>query len=358
MCKASEAVYEPSTEGRETIVSTEGAAARAKATRRKIDEERHLVGERSRITRREFMLRSAGVAAIAAIGAGNLAACGGGAQQQTGSAGGTERPQILRFAVTDIRGLEDLQRDWEPFQRELAEITGVEAELYPVPNPLAATEAMNAGRLELALAGASEYVAMRDVLGAIPLIGVARRDYFIQMRVHEDSEIESVEQLRGKRIDAGSPGGTQHVAIAQILADNGLDPESDVEFLFAAQGEIGPFFEGEIDATGLTPPFWEFSFEEAGVSEDRFPVIAEGPELPPDLIVASPDLPEGFRRELRDSIVANEERFIEAILSGESGENEKFAGADVRPVEDSDYDYIRKAYRTIGQEDFSELVDG
>ena len=51
--------------------------------------------------------------------------------------------QTLRMAVTDIVGLENLQREYAPFQKILSEKSGMKVELFPVPNRTAAVEALN-----------------------------------------------------------------------------------------------------------------------------------------------------------------------------------------------------------------------
>ena len=43
-----------------------------------------------------------------------------------------QNPEKLRFAVTDVQGLEELQRDYEPFRDALAESLGTEIEFFPV----------------------------------------------------------------------------------------------------------------------------------------------------------------------------------------------------------------------------------
>ena len=37
-------------------------------------------------------------------------------------------------------------------------------------------------------------------------------------------------------------------------------------------------------------------------------------------------------------------------------ENDKYVGAELVEARDSDYDYMREAYRAIGVDDFSEFV--
>lgn len=289
------------------------------------------------------------------------AACGGGTQGTIGGGGEEGQPERLRFAVPDLQGLEELRRDWRPLQQEFSEIAGVDVELFPVSDNLAAVEALAAGQVDLVLTGPSEYVATRARTEAVPLIGLSRPGYRTEIRTYEGSGIESVEDLRGKRIDVVDAGSTSgHLGTAGLLADNGIDPQEDVEIVFLGDAGVRALMNEEIDAIGRSfEGGFQTAFDEADITDydERFPVVVRGSELPPDVFMASPDLPEGYRNELRASMIENEDRLIEAILRGESENNNKYRESALIPVEDPDFDYIREAYRTIGVEDFSEALE-
>ncbi|MEL7224311.1 MAG: phosphonate ABC transporter substrate-binding protein, partial [Cyanobacteria bacterium J06576_12] len=48
-----------------------------------------------------------------------ITACSGGQQATT-----DRTPDTVKFAVTDVQGLEELQRDYEPFRTAMEEATG------------------------------------------------------------------------------------------------------------------------------------------------------------------------------------------------------------------------------------------
>jgi phosphonate transport system substrate-binding protein len=291
--------------------------------------------------------------------------CGGGGSGSSGAKAqgareGSNRPEVVRFTFTDLAGLSELQRNFGPFREELSEVLGTEVELFPVSDRLAAVEAMNAGQVDLVLTGSSEYVAIRAETEAVPLVGIERPGNFTQIRTHEGSGIESIEDLRGERIDAIAAGSTSgHLGTAKLLADNGIDPQSDVEMVFLGPtAGIEALTRGELPAQGRNPISYEVAAERAGVDLDRLPVVAEGPVLPPDAFVASPELPEEYREEVGRALVENEGRLLEAILQAEDiaaayeGEGTRFVRVD-----DSDYDYMREAWRAVGVEDFAEIPD-
>ncbi|MEL6288593.1 MAG: PhnD/SsuA/transferrin family substrate-binding protein [Pseudomonadota bacterium] len=57
----------------------------------------------------------------------------------------------ITFAVTDVEGLETLQLEFGPFRDKLQELTGLDAEFFPVSNRTMAVEAMRAEQADLGL---------------------------------------------------------------------------------------------------------------------------------------------------------------------------------------------------------------
>jgi phosphonate transport system substrate-binding protein len=103
----------------------------------------------------------------------------------------------LRFAVTDIVGLENLQREWGPFQKALKDTAGLDFRFFPVPNRTAAVEALNAKRVDVVLTGPAEYVVFRVRTNAVPVVGLTRADYFSNIVVRADSPYNVPADLKG-----------------------------------------------------------------------------------------------------------------------------------------------------------------
>jgi len=54
----------------------------------------------------------------------------------------------VRLAITDLEGLEQIQREFGGFRDRLAKDTGMPIDFYAVPNRTAAVEAMNAKKVD------------------------------------------------------------------------------------------------------------------------------------------------------------------------------------------------------------------
>jgi phosphonate transport system substrate-binding protein len=267
-----------------------------------------------------------------------------------------QAPAELRFAVTDVVGLENLQREWGPFQKALEAKSGLKLSFFAVTNRTAAVEAMNARRVDLVFTGPAEYVVFRARTNAVPVIALQRADYYPNVVVRSDSGITEISELKGKKIAFGSIGSTsRHLGPMQLMADLGLDPRNDIQATHvSANVGFEALKRGDIAAMGMNyTDFQRLVERDPGTP---YFVIARGRDLPLDLIVAGSHVDRSVVDRLRKAIADNAAEMTSAILAGE-GENVKFKGMKWIPsIRDEDYAYVRKMYRTIGQTQFSEFV--
>jgi len=262
----------------------------------------------------------------------------------------------VRFAVTDMEGLEQLQQEFGRFEEALETSTGLEIDLFPVSSRTAAVEALNAGQVDLVLTGPAEYVVMKELAQPRIVVGWQRPDYFAQIAVLADGPIKSVEDLKGKKVSFGSVGSTsQHLGPAQVLTDFGLKYGVDYEPVIISRNVAAEALKrGDIAAIGLNYGYLQ-DLREA-FPDTAFTVVARGRDLPNDILVARKDLPEEVFGKVRDAFLKDGQKLMEAVLTGE--DNQKFKGGFfLTEVEDGDYDYVRSMYRTIGVEDFSGFVE-
>jgi phosphonate transport system substrate-binding protein len=257
-------------------------------------------------------------------------------------------PETLEFAVTDIQGAEDLQQNYQAFRTVLGEVLEKKIELFPVDNYIAAAVALQSGQLKLALTGPSEYVIMRARTNTVPIIAITRPDYHSIIAVSANSEIKSAAQLKGKTIAMWEVGSTSgHLGPSKILLEAGLNPQSDFKISMLGKKGLQALKKGEVDALAIGATRYKDLLKSEGLSEGEFRLIATGQPLPNDLVVASSNLPTAVVETMRDRLVKNQDKLIEALLVGKL--NAKYKGAKLMPANDSDYNMIREVYKAIGQ---------
>ncbi|OZH54459.1 phosphonate ABC transporter substrate-binding protein, partial [Hydrocoleum sp. CS-953] len=199
------------------------------------------------------------------------------------------KPEKLRFAVTDVVEERKLKRDYEAFRAALEEVLATKIEFFPVESFAMAAAALQLNQVDLLLAGPSEYVVINSRTNAIPLVAVTRPNYRAVIAVPADSPIKSAAQLKGKTLalsDIGSTSG--HLGPTKLLMEAGLDPQSDLKIMMLGDdGSLENFKQGKVDAWGGSALDYQNFLDTEGVSENNFPIVAKTDLLPSDVIIIS-----------------------------------------------------------------------
>ena len=261
----------------------------------------------------------------------------------------------IRFAVTDIEGLEALQQEFGPFEAALEAATGLDVQLFPVGNRTAAVEALKADQVDFVLTGPAEYVVIKELTDARIVVAWQRPDYFAQVVTLADGPIRSVADLNGKAVAFGSVGSTsQHLGPAQALTDMGLQYGSDYEAKIISRNvAIEALIRGDIEAIGMN--FGHLQRARDAYPDVAFTVVARGRDLPNDILVVRSGLDQSVVDKVKTAFVEDGAALMAAMLKGE--DNQKFKGGFfLSKVDDADYDYVRSMYKTIGVDTVTDFV--
>jgi phosphonate transport system substrate-binding protein len=258
-------------------------------------------------------------------------------------------PEKLRFAVTDISGLDKLEADFGSFRTALAEVLGIPIEFVPVNNFVEAAPALLSNEVDLVFAGPSEYLILRARAQAVPIVAVTRPDYYSMMMVKADSGITALTQLKGQKISMRTQGSTAgHIGASQLLIDAGLDPTSDVTIVMLGNQGLEALMNNQVAAWADSNVRMEQLLKAAQLSENDITIIAQGDPLPNDVFVANVNLDPQFIEFMRSRILAEEEKLMQAIL--QSPPNDRYQKSKMVLANDTDYDALRQVYKALNQE--------
>lgn len=268
----------------------------------------------------------------------------------------TAAAETVRFAVTDVEGLEKLHQEFGPFRDALQELTGLEIDFFPVSSRTAAVEALNADQVDFVLTGPAEYVVMKELTNAQIVTAWQRPDYFAQIVVLADGPVKSVADIKGGKVAFGAVGSTsQHLGPAQVLTDFGLKAGVDyAPEIISRNVAAEALINGDIAAIGMNRTHLDGIRQT--YPEVAFFVLARGRDLPNDILVARPNLDEAVIGKMRDAFVNEGAALMQAVVET-TDDNRKYQGGHfITTVNDADYDYVREMYRTIGVESFDAFV--
>ncbi|MBB3995942.1 phosphonate transport system substrate-binding protein [Sulfitobacter undariae] len=255
--------------------------------------------------------------------------------------------ETIRFAVTDIDGMETMQQEFGAFEAALEEATGYDVELLAVSSRTAAVEAINQKQVDLILTGPAEYVVIKALTNPEIVAAWQRPNYFAQIVALAKSDIRSVKDLKGKRVTFGAVGSTsQHLGPAQVLTDLGLVYGNDYQpEIINRNVAVEALVRGDVAAVGMNETHLR-SIREA-FPDQAFTVLARGRDLPNDVLVARAGIDAAMLANLRDAFQTKGETLMSAILQGD--DNKKYQGGFfLTDISDADYDYVRSMYATVG----------
>lgn len=262
----------------------------------------------------------------------------------------------IRFAVTDIDGMEALQQEMGPFKDAFEAASGLKVEFFPVSGRTIAVEAMAADQVDFVLTGPAEYVVFNARLKAVPVVTWNRPDYYSNLIVLDAAAEQSVTDLKGKKISFGEIGSTsQHLAPATLLAEAGLTYNTDYEPVFLKRNvAVEAMIKGEIAAIGLNRTHIDQITE--AFPDQKFRILVKGPSLPNDLLLASPSVKPEVIEQVRKTFADHSDALLAAVTSVDA--NAKFLGGSfTADISDADYDLVRKMYENVGVTEFSTFLE-
>lgn len=220
-----------------------------------------------------------------------------------------EEPLVVQFVPTNNDGSMEAQA--EPFAAYLTEQLGRPVEVTLATDYSTIVEAMASGQVDLGIMPPAAYVQARDlgaaeailtsVLGAYdeetgePVEGETTGSFKAEIIVRADSDMETLEDLNGKRIATLSPTSASgyiypvaemKVAGIDVTSDVTLTPVNDIP------SELTSVLNGQQDAAFSfegTRHVFNDAFEEDLTEELRVLYLSEG-DIPNDAIAVNPEM--------------------------------------------------------------------
>ncbi len=263
----------------------------------------------------------------------------------------------IRLAITDVDGLESLQREFGPFKAAFEKVSGLKVEFFPVSGRTAAVEAMAAKQVDFVLTGPAEYIVFQARTKATPVVTWQRPDYNSYVVTTEASGIKALTELKGKKVSFHEIGSTsRHLGPGYLIEKAGLTYAKDYEPLFVKVNVgIEAMQRGDIAAIGVNGT--DLARFKEKMPDVKLVVLAKSESLPDDVLIASPDVAAATVAKVRDAFANNFETLFAAVTSTDA--NRTYVGGKfIADVKDSDYEIIRQMYRSVGIESFSKFAGG
>jgi phosphonate transport system substrate-binding protein len=150
-------------------------------------------------------------------------------------------PDVLIFAYTPVEDPAQFREVWAGFLDHLAQLTAREVRFFPVQSNAAQIEAMRAGRLHVGGFNTGSVPLAVNCAGFVPVTMMAREDgtfgYEMELLTRQDSDITTVQELRGRSLAFTSPTSNSGFKAPSVLLESefGLVAGRDFETVFSGR---------------------------------------------------------------------------------------------------------------------------
>ncbi|MFC6464398.1 phosphate/phosphite/phosphonate ABC transporter substrate-binding protein [Marinilactibacillus sp. GCM10026970] len=285
-----------------------------------------------------------------------LSACGNSGDE-------ADNALVVQFVPTNNDGT--MEAKSEPFADYLSEKLDRDVEVTVATDYSAIVEAMDSGQVDIGIMPPAAYVQARETDGAeailtsqlgdydqetgLPLEGELTNTFKGEILVRTDSDIESLEDLKGKNIITLSPtSASGYIYPIAEMREVGIDPTNEVTMTTVSDipSELSAVLSEQADAAfvfeGARNVFASFFTEDDLFEELRVLYLTEG-DIPNDAIAVQPDMDADLKEEIKSVFLnmKDEEEGSEAMaIWGHQGYEE---------AADSAYDTIREYTEKAGQ---------
>lgn len=260
--------------------------------------------------------------------------------------------KVLRMGLIPADDAEQMLRDYEPVREYLSEKLGMPVEIKVTSDYTAAIEAMRAKHIDMAWFGPFSYVIAANVAGAEAIANGVRRsdgksDYHSVIVTRADSGIKSLADLKGKNFAFVDPASTSGNLIPRkMLIENGINPDKDFKTVYYAGTHNAvelAVSNKKVDAGADSDNSYGRMAAAGEIDPKINKIIFTSPPIPGSPIAVRKNLPEGFKKKIKDALLTMDEQTIHKVSGW--GDIAKY-----KEVKDSDYDIIRDAAKILGMD--------
>lgn len=252
-------------------------------------------------------------------------------------------PKLLKVALLPDENASKLIQDNQSLKAYLEKELGKTIELHVLTSYAAMVEATRNGHIDLAFFGPLSYCIAKEkcqieAFAAKTKNGSATYKSVIIAGI--DSGINSLSDIRGKRMAYGDQASTSsHLIPKSVLAASGVNPADYQEHFLGKHDAVAlNVMRGNVDAGGLSQPILEALLQKGTIDSSKIKIIALSDPIPEYPWVMQSDLAPKLKDMIRAAFMKISDPGILKPLKADG-----FA-----PIQDSDYDVIRKSATILG----------
>jgi len=225
------------------------------------------------------------------------------AEQNDGSA---EKPLRVILIPADGGTEDGTKKDFQPIFDAISQHNGLKFDIKVGQSYGAVVEAMCNGAADIAWFGPASYLQARN-RGCAELLALAVKHdqsvYYSGIFARKDANINSIQDLKGKRIALGDVNSTSsfNVPVAMMLA-NGVNPAKDVSSINMAGSHanvLKALSEGLVDAGGASFDSFEKAVNSKAIDPSKIKVVVKSEPIPYPPLAVQPSVSKEVKAKLK-----------------------------------------------------------
>ena len=262
-------------------------------------------------------------------------------------------PETIKFSYVASSDSEDEETTWKEFLAALSEKLGKPVELVTYTDVGEQTRALQNGELHVTAFATGEAPEAVNEAGFVPAACFADADgnfsYTMKIIVPADSEIKTVDDIKGKRMTFVRPRSNSGctAALVMLMKEHDLQPERDYNwgFSYGHENSIKGIAEKKFMAAAVASDILARMIANGDIAESDVKEIYESKPYPPGVLGYAYNL----KPELRDGIVETFMTFDWKGTGLEAGPG-KSGSVKFAPVEyKKDWEPVREINKTGGE---------
>jgi len=244
-------------------------------------------------------------------------------------------------------------QDYVNLIKIIGELTGIEITPIRVTDYNAAVEAVRANRAQIAWYGGKTYIQAVEIANVEAFAaGVRKGDtdasYFAYFVVPSDSDLQTLADVKGKRLALNSIGSTSGDLIPQVeLMKAGLSIKNKNDFkrvYYAGSHDacMMAALNKHVDVCGMSSRNFDARIADGTISLEQIRIIHRSSPVPPPPLAYSKNLPLEIRNKIK---LATLDAHNYGKIGGYGGEMSHYI-----EVTDSDYDLLRDVDKLLNSQ--------
>ncbi len=250
--------------------------------------------------------------------------------------------EVVKISVQPVYSLHVMSQKYSPLFKYLAKETGYDLRVVSAMSYDNYFPTLEANEVHIGIQNPLAYVTLAKTRGAYPLAKMVQPDGKTSYRgviiSGKDSEIDKLEDLRGKEVVAASRSPVAgFLAQALVCKQQGIDVDKELHLSFVGTQDavIEAVYRGKAEAGFVREDALQLTGERIDLS--RFNIIAETPYFPTWCVAAFDNTPSSVANRIANALLR-----LDISQPADRELLEAIGIAGFQKAVDADYDIIRK----------------